>query len=267
MNESLLNDSINKKLHIVQGADLSLSAYNEKYKQSYHCKSLGAYSESMIKHILPALVFLKYFDSLDSINYNVFIDEITNINTFLDSNKSDDIESNIMKIETLAKKYTEFNNSKIRILDICFGLGFNALLALQHFKNVEIYSPEIDMILPNLLDFNYKNIKNSNIVINELIKNRIYKENEKILYFLHGNALDFIVSFEPNFFNIVFQDAFSKEYNGELWNLSYFQKLYKIMAKNSIITTYAKAKVILENASKSSFKTFKHKHGSIFYKS
>lgn len=254
-------------LHIVQGTDLSFSAYNEKYQQSYHCKSLGAYSESMIKHILPALVFLKYFNSLDSINYNNFKDEISDINIFLDSNKTNDIESNITKIETLAKKYIKYTNIQhIRILDICFGLGFNAMLALNYFDNVEIYSPELDMILQNLIDFNYRNIKNSNIIINELIKNRIYKDKNKILYFLHGNALGFIESFKDNFFNIVFQDAFSKEYNGELWNLAYFQKLYKIMSKNSIITTYAKAKVIIENANNAGFKTFKHKHGSIFLK-
>lgn len=245
-------------LNLVLGNDSSLSAYSEKYQQSYHCKSLGAYTESMIKHILPALVFMQYNSNLDSKKYNEFKDKITKIDTFINNLDS-------INLSNYAKK--------IKILDICFGLGYNAMLAMQHFgcfESCEIYSPEKDSILENLVDFKYKNINNANLIITELIKNATFKQGNATLYFLHGNALDFIESFvknTPNSFDIIFQDAFSMQQNAELWSEEYFKNLYKIMKQDSIITTYAKARQVLTNATCAGFHTFKHKEGSIFIKS
>ncbi|RDU62836.1 hypothetical protein CQA53_09005 [Helicobacter didelphidarum] len=283
-----MNDQLQD--NIVRGCDKSLSAYNVTYKQSYHSKSLGAYSETIIKHIIPAALFFRH---ITSSRYT-----ISNKQDFY-KNFSQEILQTIHSYQNLTSQgmpYTDiyltqqnflhnlFNQSllinqatsqhtihstilrPIRILDICFGLGYNAMLGLETFQCCEIYSPEKDYLLPELLKFDYTNIANAHKILNELQKNRVYNHKKQTLYFLHGNALHILESFPQGFFDIVFQDAFSQAQNPELWSKQYFQKLDYITAKNCIITTYAKAKNILESAQHANFSTIKYEHGSIFYK-
>lgn len=257
-------------LKIVQGLDSSLSLYSEVYMQSYHSKSLGAYSETMLKHIIPAKLFF------DNISNGVSFDTITSLVEILSSigssfdNKSIANNDCVMKLKALQQYKTQpflYNfHRPIRILDICFGLGYNAMLALQVFQNCEIYSPEQDFILNELQSLKYYEIHNAHEILSHLAQARHYKTSSQCLYFLQGNALDIITTFPQNYFDIVFQDAFSQSMNPELWNKKYFHEIFRITAKPCIITTYAKARNILETANFVGFSSFKYKYGSIFTK-
>ncbi len=257
--------------NIFLGLDSSFSMYNANYKQSYHSKSMGAYSETLIKHIFPALFFYKHGSFDDLLVQNTFLYQTKKINQSIKRQTTfNDIKNIISNINDSMPidmtNYKKYYNKPLRILDICFGLGYNAMLGLEYFEKCEIYSPEKDNLLHDLYNFSY-NIQNSKDIIYNLIKNKFYTDdNTKKLYFLHGNALDYINKFPNSFFDIIFQDAFSSKYNEELWDIHYFKQLNRITAKNCLITTYAKAKHIIQIANIAGFKSIKYEFGSIFYK-
>lgn len=254
--------------NIVQGGDSSFSIYNTKYAQSYHSKSLGAYSETMLKHIIPTFLFLQFSYHKNIIFKDYFLSQVPHFTEYITTLHTQiNNYANIVNTKSLSSYiYTSQLNRPIRILDICFGLGYNAMLALKFFKNCEIYSPEQDFLLETLQHFHYHNIPYAHKILAQLITSMRYSNTTQTLYFLHGNALNILESFPNGFFDIVFQDPFSQLSNPELWDRQYFKKLFAITTRPCIITTYAKAKNILESANNVGFLTLKYQYGSILYK-
>ncbi|MGM0519101.1 MAG: tRNA (5-methylaminomethyl-2-thiouridine)(34)-methyltransferase MnmD [Campylobacterota bacterium] len=145
-------------------------------------------------------------------------------------------------------KYKQ-NQRTLNILDICFGLGYNTFSTIYYIlKNslnhkINIYSPELDGNLVRSLErFNFpKEFESIKHIIKQVSKtNRYEDENIKIEVYI-GDAREYIKGFDKNFFDIVYQDAFSSEVNMELWTKEYFDDIYKISHKNSIISTYSVA--------------------------
>ncbi len=139
------------------------------------------------------------------------------------------------------------NKKELNILDICFGLGYNTFTTLYYIKKlnlthkINIYSPEFDEKLVNSLEnFAYpKEFEEFKHIIEELSEEKKYEdENIKIQIFI-GDARKYIKSFPKDFFDIVYQDAFSSEVNTELWTKQYFDDIYKICKKDCIISTYS----------------------------
>ena len=137
------------------------------------------------------------------------------------------------------------NSKNLKILDICFGLGYNTLSTIYYILknkldiNLEIYSPEFDLELINSLEnFQYpKEFANILHIIKSLSKNyKYHDENIKIEIFI-GNAREYIKKLED--INIVYQDAFSSEVNKELWSVEYFEDIYRLCSKNAIVTSYS----------------------------
>jgi len=133
---------------------------------------------------------------------------------------------------------------EIRILDICFRLGYNTLTAILHKpENVKlkIFSPEMDLeLIRNLKNFDYPDkFKNLLSIINEISENLYYKDDEIEVEIFAGDARDYIKKL--NNIHIVYQDAFSPKVNQEGWTLEWFENITKILHKNGIITTYSVA--------------------------
>lgn len=158
------------------------------------------------------------------------------------------------------------NKQHIKILDICFGLGYNTLCFLSYAKEnlyngtIEIHSPEINLI-ENL--YNYKYPKEFDITILESLCKNHYYNNKNTKIFIHiGDARHAIRNFVANDlkFDIVFQDAFSPRKNKSLWSYEYFKDIYKITKKDSIITTYSLNSSMLYSAFLAGFKGYKIKH-------
>lgn len=141
--------------------------------------------------------------------------------------------------------------NEINILDICFGLGYNSLLTVdfanRYFpdKKVNIYSPEMDEeLLESLSDFAYEGIlseyKNT---ISEIVNEGKAKKNYCSMNLFRGNAREYIKNFS-NFFDVVYQDAFSPKKNEELWTYEYFEDIKNCMKTDGILTTYSKATAV-----------------------
>lgn len=85
---------------IFASSDGSLSAFNEEFGECYSSLSEGALSEKLAKHITPAFEYLRL------------------------KMQSDDFKA----------KIPPSTKSDIWILDICFGLGYNAFLSASAFE-------------------------------------------------------------------------------------------------------------------------------------
>jgi len=160
------------------------------------------------------------------------------------------------KIKALAAK------GDVRILDICFGLGYNCAAAidaaLEENSNcrIEIISLEKDKnILSSLNKLNPK-IKNYHL-IKELVMKKGLKLNENNIRIkvILGDAANTIKKINGKF-NAVFLDPFSPPKNPELWTADFFREINRIMDKDAVLSTYSCAKKIRESLSKAGFDVF-----------
>lgn len=249
----------NKSLNnFIQTNDGSFSLYNEAYKDYYHSPKDGAILETLYKHIFPAFYHHLSYPIFSLLN----MQDSTFYKNSLDS--------------SLLHSYQK----PLKILDICFGLGYNSLFSLCFAKRfdieVAIYSPELDLeLLNNLKLFSYPKILNNYLdvknILDSILEHGRYEKEGLSLELFIGDAEDYVARFSNNYFNIIYQDAFSPSKNMALWSEAYFKILYKILDKNGIITTYSSASNIRNRARNAGFKTEamkngKLKEGSIFLK-
>lgn len=209
-----LQGNINR---VVCTNDGSKTLFSELYNQHYHNINEGAISETLIKHILPA------------INYH--------------------------------REKEELN-----ILDICFGLGYNTFTLIYFIKKeslhkkVNIFSPELDSnLIKSLQSFDFPKefefIKN---IINQLSINSFYEDEDIKIEIFIGNAREYIKSLPKDFFNIIFQDAFSSDVNFELWTKEYFDDLFNIANKDCILTTYSIASKVRLSMNEAGFFNYEY---------
>ena len=135
----------------------------------------------------------------------------------------------------------------LKILDICFGLGYNTFLTilenqkLSNPKKLEIVSPELDAELINKLKyFKYPDeFKKISHIIDEISTNYSYEDElTKVTVFIK-NARELIKNISD--VDIVYQDAFSSDTNKELWSVEYFRDIKNAMNLDGILTTYSVA--------------------------
>lgn len=224
----------NKK--IINTRDGSYTFYSMEYNESYKTKSVGAYTESMHKFVYGT----------DLIN--------------------------------------RAKEKDIRILDICFGVGMNISATFDTaIKNnitnkIHVVSVEKDYSLINLvknLEFLFPNLgykkvqheltkiyssygnihsNHNNREINKhnmLIENKDFYSNLSLELYIQ-DAVEFIYSLNTPF-DIIYFDPFSKKHNSEMWSDNMFLKLYSILNKGGVLTTYGASKSIKESISGAGF--------------
>lgn len=163
-----------------------------------------------------------------------------------------------------------FYKPNLKVLDICFGLGYNSFATISHYHNLsysgklEIFSPEKDtVIFDKLITFEYpKEIENINIkeMIRDL-KNTGQTapfSNIKLEVFL-GDGREYLSRFKPNSIDIIYQDPFSPNKNQELWDEEYFGILFQITSEDAMITTYSTRDSIRNIAKKVGFFAYEYK--------
>ncbi|OCL88516.1 bifunctional tRNA (mnm(5)s(2)U34)-methyltransferase/FAD-dependent cmnm(5)s(2)U34 oxidoreductase [Aliarcobacter thereius] len=156
------------------------------------------------------------------------------------------------------------NKKELNILDICFGLGYNSFATIFYILEnnldikINIYSPELDFdLIKSLQNFSYpKEFEKFRNIINELSLNQKYEDEKIKIELFIGDAREVLKTFPNNFFDIVYQDAFSSEVNYELWTKEYFEDIYKISKEDCIITTYAIATPIRLSMYEAGFKIY-----------
>lgn len=172
------------------------------------------------------------------------------------------LHKHILPAFTLKKE-----NKKLKVLDMCFGLGFNTL-CLRYIARkfgfegeINVYSPEIDStLLLRLLTHPYPKELESLAIIQALQKEQEYCEKGFSVKLCLGDAREILEGFLKNgngAFDVIFQDPFSPLKNPSLWTYEYFKILYALSSKEVIITTYSHNSCMLYSAFLAGFYAFK----------
>ncbi|MGX3011147.1 tRNA (5-methylaminomethyl-2-thiouridine)(34)-methyltransferase MnmD [Helicobacter sp. 23-1044] len=237
--------------------DGSFSLYSEKYGDFYHSTKDGAILETLYKHIIPTFALTQ---NLDSAKDSAILDS---------ANRAKNAESTLDS----ANLRDSAPQNPIKILDICFGLGYNALFSLAFAKKcgiaVKIYSVELHL-LETLRDFAYPKILLYYLPLREILDSLFLRgawESENLSLYLHkGDAkiyLQNLADSTPNAFDIIYQDAFSPTKNAELWDKSHFQNLHTLLKNHGAISTYSSNKKIRQTCQSVGFEVYDMKCGSL----
>ena len=157
----------------------------------------------------------------------------------------------------------QINKSEVKILDICFGLGYNVLATLYYIKKerlstkIHIISPEFDEeLIRSLILFDYpKEFDEFKTIIQKLSQNFYYEDEQFKIEILLGDARKSIPKIQDKF-DIIYQDAFSPTQNPLLWTREYFSDIRKISHNDTILTTYSTAIAIRMGLYENGFKIF-----------
>jgi len=152
-------------------------------------------------------------------------------------------------------KIWEKNNPVI--YDVCFGIGYNAVAAIDLIKEknpdskIIIYCFENDMdILEKCLEINPK-FKNYSI-IKEFVKNFIknnktsLESNNVKLIMMFGDAKIQINNVKENA-DYVFFDPFSPKKHPEMWEKEFFSNIFSKMNSSGMLSTYSFARIVKDN--------------------
>ncbi|WP_457746325.1 tRNA (5-methylaminomethyl-2-thiouridine)(34)-methyltransferase MnmD [Sulfurimonas sp.] len=163
------------------------------------------------------------------------------------STKDGAMQESLMKhVLPMSKIFSE--KKELYILDICYGLGFNTLATIWHYRNnfketkLHIYSPELDAnLVKSLSKFPYpQEFQTLENIIQALSSKQKYEDDNLCVEIYLGDAREYVKGFE-NRFDIVYQDAFSPSVNPILWTKEYFCDIKKAMKKDGALTTYSTA--------------------------
>jgi tRNA U34 5-methylaminomethyl-2-thiouridine-forming methyltransferase MnmC len=155
----------------------------------------------------------------------------------------------------------------IKILDICFGLGYNSAAAIDEILkqdiscDITIIGLEKDeKILEQIIKLKHEPRIISYPVIKEMVEhNYKYERNGIKVDLVIGDALETIkqaakeVKKSKVKFDIIFLDPFSPKKNPELWTEAFFKELRKLIKDDGILTTYSCAGQVRRNLKAAGF--------------
>ncbi len=171
--------------------------------------------------------------------------------------------------ETLNKHITPafeiIKRDEVKILDICFGLGYNSLASILYSdKKLDIISPEIDRnLVESLRDFSYpKEFEPLKEIIESLSKNFFYKDERVKVEIIIGDAREYLKNSNEKF-DIIYQDPFSPKKNPLLWTYEYFEEIKRVIKREGVLTTYSISSSIRYALYQLGFNLYTHKSNSI----
>ena len=141
-----------------------------------------------------------------------------------------------------------------RILDICFGIGYNSLAAISLAKNLEIIGLENNKKIVEKIELvgvsdefkeKYELIKKAGTLFN-------YKDEDYKINLIIGDARETVKKLN-GLFDCVFFDPFSPKKCPELWTEEFFKDISKLVKKGGILSTYSCAKIVRENLKNAGF--------------
>ncbi len=158
----------------------------------------------------------------------------------------------------------------IRVLEVGFGTGLNALLTLARAME-----RGLDVAYETLEPFPLSQAEWEALNLPQLVKNGRYADafarmhqsadlvNNRIdagfTFLKHRRTLQEAV-LPPNRYHVVYHDAFAPQYQPEMWSVEVFNKLYAAMLPEAVLTTYC-AKGSVKRAMKAAGFVVSHPEG------
>jgi tRNA U34 5-methylaminomethyl-2-thiouridine-forming methyltransferase MnmC len=201
--------------------DGSLTYYNETFDEHYHCLR-GALSEAEIKHLGPAIPFIKnnsvLIDYCFGLGYNAFAALV-----YAEKNKIENVT--VVCLE---------NDPQI-ILEIPeLGLPKEYLELQSLFRNIYV---DYDSII-------HLKYKSHNLI---LVLGDAQETLHKVPVILSETHLNKSV-------DVIFFDPFSPKKCPALWTQEIFNELFQLMGNKSILTTYSCARHVRDKLKQSGFR-------------
>jgi tRNA U34 5-methylaminomethyl-2-thiouridine-forming methyltransferase MnmC len=144
----------------------------------------------------------------------------------------------------------------MKILDFCFGLGYNSIVATKGHKNLKITGLEVDLKIIAEIKFLEvpEEIKTEFFRFRDLAeKLEIKDENNNLIKLIIGDALHTIDQLPDIYYDRVFFDPFSPGKQPEMWSEEIFKKIHKKLKPGGTISTYSCARWIRKNMKKANF--------------
>jgi tRNA U34 5-methylaminomethyl-2-thiouridine-forming methyltransferase MnmC len=153
-----------------------------------------------------------------------------------------------------SKLEERFKDKAVTLLDVCFGLGYNSLLAIEETSKlngkINITALELDREIVGEAS-EYVNNLSGNLkwenILSEIYHNSSYSNNNINIEMIWGDARqscnDLITGGMQ--YDLIFHDPFSTQRNAELWTVDFFRKLYKLLNSDGMILTYSTALPVL----------------------
>jgi len=150
----------------------------------------------------------------------------------------------------------------LSILEIGFGTGLNTLLSYINSKklseNINYHTIDLYPVNKNIIGkLNYsKVIENSeNHMFNYIHDSEWNKEIIISKNFRLFKILDDFTKYKfKKKYDVIFFDAFAPDIQPEMWTIEQFEKIYKAMNKNGVLTTYSAKGEVKRNLKKNGFK-------------
>jgi len=134
----------------------------------------------------------------------------------------------------------------LKIIDICFGLGFNTLATLYYRDiyypdtTVEIFSPELNgELVASLVNFPYPDIFNPYLPIIASLAQCGRYEDQKTKITVEISDARVAMRELSGIWDVCYQDAFSPSANALLWTQEYFADVARLMGDAGVVTTYS----------------------------
>lgn len=159
-------------------------------------------------------------------------------------------------IEESFEKYAKPCKIKngMKVLDVCFGIGYNSLAAINT-ADVEIIALENDQkILDKIEEVEVSTeLKQDYEKIKKAAKDLEYQDDKVKIKIILGDARETIKTINEKF-DAVFFDPFSPKKCPELWTEEFFREIAKRMNKGAVLATYSCARVVRDNLKKAGFR-------------
>ncbi len=138
----------------------------------------------------------------------------------------------------------------VQLLDVCFGLGYNTLSALNQTEQdapstLSITALEMDRRVVGAAAKNIQPLETDSFdwkkVLTELYRfgqSAIGNHQSEMLW---GDARYTVTHLTKASYDLVFLDAFSTQRNSELWTVDFFRKLKATMKPDAVLLTYCAA--------------------------
>ncbi|MEA1973090.1 MAG: MnmC family methyltransferase [Candidatus Cloacimonadota bacterium] len=142
-----------------------------------------------------------------------------------------------------------------KILDFCFGLGYNSIATLINHNFIEITALEIDPEIVNKMGEIEVPQDDASLfkLFSHLPEKQSISYRESKIELIVGDARKTIKSLQTNYFDNIFFDPFSPKKQPEMWETKVFIDIYKILKNGGRLATYSCAKQIRRNMQEAGF--------------
>ncbi|MBN1175356.1 hypothetical protein JXA48_01810 [Candidatus Woesearchaeota archaeon] len=163
--------------------------------------------------------------------------------------------------------------SDVVIGDVCFGLGYNSLVAITEIKKVnpdchiQIFAFENDyaildeipkLALDNSYSFAHDAIsklvsKDSLVEENGDFNIHVFSNDTLTITLYVGDVLTCLPRLADDTLDVVFFDPFSPQKNPHLWSVEFFSSVFNVLMPGGFLSTYSCARIVRDNLRSAGF--------------